>query len=158
MMKHILVINGPNLNLLGKREPEIYGTATLGDIEVSMLERADLLGVKLTFVQSSHEGVVIDEIHSAAGNCDYIIINPAAFTHYSIAIRDALAAVPVPSIEVHLSNIYRREPFRQHSVTAAVVDGQIAGFGPYGYLLALEAAARTINRGENYGNASGEFA
>ncbi len=140
----ILVIHGPNLNLLGKREPEVYGATTLADINVMLTERSGDLGVELTITQTNHEGVMVDTIQQAAGQYDCIIINPAAFTHYSIAVRDALAAVNIPAIEVHLSNIYRREEFRHHSVVAPVAVGQIAGFGANGYLLALEAATAII--------------
>jgi 3-dehydroquinate dehydratase-2 len=140
----ILVIHGPNLNLLGKREPEVYGATTLADINVMLTERSGDLGVELTIIQTNHEGVMVDTIQQSSGQYDCIIINPAAFTHYSVAVRDALAAVNVPAIEVHLSNIYRREEFRHHSVVAPVAAGQIAGFGANGYLLALEAATAII--------------
>lgn len=139
---YILVIHGPNLNLLGKREPAIYGTLTLDEINNKMMAKAEQLGIGVEFVQSNHEGVIIDAIQQADGRYACIIINAAAFTHYSIAIRDALAAISVPGIEVHLSNIYKREPFRHNSVISAVVHGQISGFGVDSYLLALEAAAR----------------
>lgn len=138
----ILVIHGPNLNLLGKREPTIYGTLTLDEINEKMMAKAEKLGIGLEFVQSNHEGVLVDAIQQATGRYVCIIINAAAFTHYSIAIRDALAAISVPAIEVHLSNIYKRESFRHNSVISAVVHGQISGFGADSYLLALEAAAR----------------
>lgn len=137
----ILVIHGPNLNLLGKREPEIYGTTTLEDINSMLREKAKHLGLELTIIQTNHEGVIIDTIQQAQTMYACIIINPAAFTHYSIAVRDALAAVSVPAIEVHLSNIYQREEFRHHSVVSPVAVGQIAGFGANSYLLALEAAS-----------------
>ncbi|MCM0757228.1 MULTISPECIES: type II 3-dehydroquinate dehydratase [Sporomusa] len=137
----ILVLHGPNLNLLGKREPDIYGATTLEDINAMLQERAEGLGLELTVIQTNHEGVMIDAIQQAQGQYACIIINPAAFTHYSIAVRDALAAVSVPAIEVHLSNIYRREEFRHHSVVSPIAVGQIAGFGANSYLLALEAAA-----------------
>ncbi|CVK19628.1 type II 3-dehydroquinate dehydratase [Sporomusa sphaeroides] len=137
----ILVLHGPNLNLLGKREPDIYGATTLEDINTMLQERAEGLGLELTVIQTNHEGVMIDAIQQAQGQYACIIINPAAFTHYSIAVRDALAAVSVPAIEVHLSNIYRREDFRHHSVISPIAVGQIAGFGANSYLLALEAAA-----------------
>lgn len=139
---NILVIHGPNLNLLGKREPAIYGTLTLDEINNKMMAKAEKLGVGIEFIQSNHEGVIIDAIQQADGRYACIIINAAAFTHYSIAIRDALAAISVPGIEVHLSNIYKRESFRHNSVISAVVHGQISGFGVDSYLLALEAAAR----------------
>jgi 3-dehydroquinate dehydratase-2 len=138
----VLVIHGPNLNLLGKREPGIYGTLTLDEINEKMLVKAKTLGIELEFVQSNHEGVIVDAIQQATGCYTCIIINAAAFTHYSIAIRDALAAISVPAIEVHLSNIYKREAFRHHSVISAVVQGQISGFGVDSYILALEAATR----------------
>lgn len=138
----ILVIHGPNLNLLGKREPTIYGTLTLHEINEKMMVKAEKLGIGLTFLQSNHEGAIVDAIQQAEGRYVCIIINAAAFTHYSIAIRDALAAISVPAIEVHLSNIYKREAFRHNSVISAVVHGQISGFGVDSYLLALEAAAR----------------
>lgn len=138
----ILVIHGPNLNLLGKREPAIYGTLTLDEINNKMLGKAEKMGIELTFLQSNHEGIIIDALQQAEGRYACIIINAAAFTHYSIAIRDALAGISVPAIEVHLSNIYKREAFRHNSVISAVVQGQISGFGVDSYLLALEAAAR----------------
>ena len=145
--KKILVIHGPNLNMLGKREPEVYGTLTLDQLNADITAKADELGAVVECIQTNHEGVMVDTIQAAAGRFDCIIINPAAFTHYSVAVRDALAAIAVPAIEVHLSNIYRREEFRHHSVTAPVTVGQIAGFGAQGYRLALYAAVDLIERG-----------
>lgn len=146
--KNVLVLNGPNMNLLGLREPDIYGSLTLDGLNALMVAKASELGIGVDFLQTNHEGAMVDAIQSAEGRFDCIIINPAAFTHYSVAIRDALAAVSVPAIEVHMSNIYRREEFRRHSVTAAVVAGQIAGLGAQGYLLALQAACGIMtNRG-----------
>lgn len=142
--KRVLVLHGPNLNLLGKREPNIYGATTLQTINDKLNERAAELGLELTIIQTNYEGKMIDDIQQAQDNYACIIINPAAFTHYSVAVRDALAAINVPAIEVHLSNIYRREEFRHHSVISPVAVGQIAGFGADGYLLALEAAVCLI--------------
>ena len=136
-MKKILVINGPNLNLLGKREPHIYGTTTIEDVNQQMEELAGEKDLKLTFFQSNHEGKIIDQIHEARERFDGIIINPGAFTHYSYAIADAVSAVSIPTIEVHISNIYKREAFRQHSVIAGVAVGQISGLGIFGYLAAV---------------------
>ncbi len=138
-MGKILVLNGPNLNLLGTREPEIYGSLTLADINARLRRRAEEAGIDIEFLQSNHEGVLVDAIQMARGTVDYIILNAAAFTHYSIAIRDAIAAVEVPVIEVHLSNIHQREEFRHTSVIAPVVLGQIAGLGAESYMAALEA-------------------
>lgn len=138
-MAKVLVLHGPNLNLLGTREPEIYGSTTLADIAAMLKKRAAEEGVELVSVQSNYEGKLVDEIQQARANgFDYIILNAAAFTHYSIAIRDAIAAVDVPVIEVHLSNIHTREEFRHHSVISAVVLGQIAGLGADSYMAALE--------------------
>ncbi|WP_274365359.1 type II 3-dehydroquinate dehydratase [Paenibacillus thermotolerans] len=140
-MKSVLVLNGPNLNTLGWREKNVYGTVTLDEIEANMKRLAEQLGLSVRFFQSNYEGALIEEIHGARGTADGIIMNPAAFTHYSIAIRDALAAVELPTIEVHLSNVYKREPFRHVSVTAPVSLGVIAGLGAVGYELALRALA-----------------
>ena len=137
-MKKILIINGPNLNLLGTREPEIYGKTTLKDIEAELKNRAEKLNVEVECFQSNHEGEIVDKICGAKGNFDAIIINPAAYTHTSVAIRDAFAAIDIPAIEVHISNVYSREEFRHNSLIAPVVVGQIAGLGIQGYLLALE--------------------
>lgn len=145
--KRILVLHGPNLNMLGKREPEVYGALTLEQLNAELAAQAAKLGVAVECRQTNHEGVLVDMIQAADGAFDCIIINPAAFTHYSIAVRDALAAISTPAIEVHLSNIYRREEFRHHSVTAPVTVGQIAGFGSQGYILALYAAVDIIMRG-----------
>jgi len=139
----ILVLHGPNLNLLGRREPEVYGKRTLPDVNAMLAAKAAELDLEIDFMQTNHEGVMVDAIQSAEGCYGCIIINPAAFTHYSVAVRDALAGISVPAIEVHLSNIYSREEFRHHSVTAPVTIGQIAGFGDQSYVLALQAA-RTI--------------
>ena len=131
------VINGPNLNLLGRREPEIYGSTTLADINLALEQVAAGLGVSLVFAQSNSEGALVDAVQQAAGSCNGIIINPAAYTHTSVAIRDAISAVALPTVEVHLSNVYSREEFRHKSLIAPVVVGQITGFGPKGYELAL---------------------
>jgi 3-dehydroquinate dehydratase, type II len=137
-MGKILVMNGPNLNLLGTREPEIYGSLTLADIHERLRQRANEADLDIEFMQSNHEGVLVDAIQRARRTVDYIILNAGAFTHYSIALRDAIAAVDVPVIEVHLSNIHQREEFRHKSVIAPVVLGQIAGFGAESYMAALE--------------------
>jgi 3-dehydroquinate dehydratase-2 len=133
----ILIINGPNLNRLGLREPEIYGESTLEDIEDILREEGDKLGVTLSFFQSNNEGSIVDAIQQATGKYDGIIINPGAYAHYSIAIRDAITGEKIPVVEVHISNIYKREEFRKNSVIAPVSIGQISGFGIYGYVLAL---------------------
>ena len=139
-MIHVSLIHGPNLNLLGTREREVYGGDSFDEINRSIKQRAQLLDIEVRILQSNHEGEIIDAIQDARTWADAVIINPAAFTHYSYAIRDAITAVRLPTIEVHLSNVYRREPVRHHSVIAPVAVGQIAGLGPVGYLLALEAA------------------
>jgi len=139
-MKNILVIHGPNLNLLGDREKDIYGSYPLSKINEEILDLAKQLNVKVDFFQSNIEGEIVNEIQKAKGLYDVIIINPAGYTHYSVAIRDAISAVQIPTIEVHLSNIHSREEFRQKSVIAPVCKGQILGFGKDSYLLALRAA------------------
>ncbi|MCX8131653.1 MAG: type II 3-dehydroquinate dehydratase [Clostridia bacterium] len=139
-MKRILIINGPNLNLLGTREKGVYGVETLEEIARRVMAEAIKLNVEVDFVQSNHEGEIIDKIHDAREKYDVLIINPGAYTHYSIAIRDAVKAVEIPTIEVHLSNIHSREEFRSKSVIAPVCKGQISGFGGNSYLVALNAA------------------
>lgn len=138
MKKQILIIHGPNLNLLGKRE-ELYGQTTLEEINELLKARAEKEGLELVIIQSNSEGEIINSIQEFAPSGDGVIINPAAYTHYSYAIRDALSSLNMPVVEVHLSNIHSREKFRQKSVIAPVVWGQISGFGYYSYLLALEA-------------------
>jgi len=140
-MKKVLIINGPNLNLLGMREKAVYGTETLEDIAKKTSVEASKLKVDVEFIQTNHEGEIIDRIHEAKENIDVIIINPGAYTHYSIAIRDAIKAVEIPTIEIHLSNIHAREEFRSDSVIAPVCVGQICGFGSKSYILGLNAAA-----------------
>lgn len=135
----ILVLHGPNLNLLGKREPGIYGLKTLPDIDALLREVADTLGVEVSIQQSNHEGVLVDLIQGAFTVFDGLLINPAAYTHTSVAIRDAIAAVGLPTVEVHLSNIHQREAFRHHSYIAPVAIGQISGFGAESYRLGLQA-------------------
>ena len=138
----IFVLNGPNLNLLGSREPRVYGTQTLDDVREALEERAKGLGVKLDFRQSNHEGELVDWLQEAMAKASAVIINGGGYSHTSIAIRDAAAALQVPVIEVHLSNVYAREHFRRQSFIAQVARGSITGFGALGYLLALDAAAQ----------------
>lgn len=148
-MNRVLVINGPNLNLLGTREKNIYGTKTLEDIAAEVKAEAETLRLEIEFVQSNNEGSIIDFIHGARGKYDLLIINPGAYTHYSIAIRDAIKAVDIPAIEIHLSNIHNREEFRSKSVIAPVCIGQICGFGSNSYILAVRAAALFLESGKN---------
>ncbi len=137
-MKTFLVLNGPNLNALGKREPDVYGHQTLADLENQLAQFAEKQGIRVLFRQSNHEGDLIDWIQEAEETCSGIVINPGAFTHYSYAIRDALASFSGSAIEVHISNVHKRESFRHTSVLAPVMDGQIVGLGFQGYRLALE--------------------
>ncbi len=137
---HILVIHGPNLNLLGKREPDIYGSFTLDDINKRLSALASELGIEVSFFQSNHEGELVEKIQNAIGRYQAIVINPGAYTHTSVALRDAISGAGIPTVETHLSNIYKREDFRKHSYISAVAVGQITGFGQDSYLLALRAA------------------
>jgi 3-dehydroquinate dehydratase-2 len=149
MHRSILVIHGPNLNLLGTREPDIYGRVTLAAINADLTERAKAAGHTLQAFQSNHEGALIDRVQAAADDgTGFILINPGGLTHSSVALRDALAAVAIAFIEVHLSNIYRREPFRQHSYFSDLAMGVIAGLGPLGYGLALAAAIQHLDNKE----------
>jgi 3-dehydroquinate dehydratase-2 len=143
----ILILNGPNLNLLGQREPEVYGRATLADVEARVRERAAKLKVEVEFRQSNVEGELVNLIQSAKGKFEVIILNAAAYTHTSVALRDAISAVAIPTIEVHLSNVYAREEFRHTSLIAPVCRGQITGFGVNSYILAVEAAVN-VNVGK----------
>lgn len=144
--KRILLLNGPNLNLLGKREPGIYGSATLADIVARLQALADHEQVELQHVQSNAEYELIEAIHAAMGQTDFILINPAAFTHTSVALRDALLGVAIPFIEIHLSNVHAREPFRHHSYLSDVAKGVICGLGADGYEFALLAAVRHLRQ------------
>jgi 3-dehydroquinate dehydratase-2 len=145
-MAKILVVHGPNLNLLGTREPDVYGRVTLAQINRDLAALADRFGLEIDFFQSNHEGEIVDRLQAAVGNTDGIIINPAAYTHTSVAIRDCLAAISIPTIEVHLSNIHAREEFRHRSLTAPVVMGQICGLGALGYTLAFHALLEEFAR------------
>ena len=142
----LLVLHGPNLNLLGRREPGLYGHASLAEIDAALLDHAGRLGVGLECFQSNHEGELVDRIQAAAGRCSGIVINAAAFTHTSVAIRDALLAVAIPFVEVHLSNVHAREPFRHRSLLADRAMAVICGFGPVGYRLALEGLVEHLRR------------
>lgn len=142
----ILILNGPNLNLLGKRQPEIYGSLSLSDIEQQVRVLANELGVEIEFRQSNSEAELIDWIHDSAGKFGALVINPAAYTHTSLALRDAISAVGIPTVEIHISNIHKREPFRHHSYMAEVAVGQIAGFGATSYLLGLRAAVQLLQK------------
>ena len=142
--KKILVIHGPNLNMLGKREPDVYGTDTLKDVNKMLVQRATELGLSVEAFQSNHEGELVDKIQEAVGTCSGLVINPAAYTHTSVAIKDALLLLDVPMIEVHISNVYKREPFRHGSMVSDVVTGKIVGLGTHGYKLALDALAEMV--------------
>ena len=144
-MARLLLINGPNLNLLGSREPAVYGRTTLADIEAVLAERAAAAGHELSAVQSNAEHEIVEAVQRAAGNVDFLLLNPGAFTHTSVAIRDALLAVGIPFIEIHLSNIFAREDFRHHSYFSDIAAGCIFGLGAQGYELGLDAAMRILD-------------
>lgn len=143
---NVLFLNGPNLNLLGTRQPEVYGRTTLADIEHRVRQRAGELDAVVEFRQTNHEGQLVEWLQAARGSFDAVVLNAAAYTHTSIALRDAIAAVEIPVVEIHLSNIHAREEFRHRSMIAPVCRGQICGFGPDSYLLGLEAAVRLGGR------------
>ena len=145
-MHKILVIHGPNLNLLGTREVKVYGSVTIDDINKDLKKCAKSKKVTLEIMQSDHEGDIVEKIGSAKGKFDAILINPAAYTHTSVAIRDAISAVSIPTVEVHLSNIYAREEFRHTSLIAPVARGQVSGFGKMSYILGLEAAVSLLGK------------
>ena len=147
-MTHVLVIHGPNLNLLGVREPDMYGSRTLAEIDELIKQQAAQLELAVTIIQSNHEGELVEAVQQARDRVHAIIINPAAYTHTSVALRDAIAAVGLPTIEVHLSNVFAREQFRHDSVTGPVCRGQICGFGPASYLLALHAVKYALGEGQ----------
>lgn len=142
MTRRILLINGPNLNLLGTREPQLYGSTTLDDVVTQAKHQADQLGAKIEAFQSNHEGAIVDRIQAARGNIDGIVINPGAFTHTSVAIRDALLGVEIPFIEVHVSNVHAREEWRRHSYLSDKAEAVICGLGVYGYTVGIEFTAK----------------
>ena len=142
---NILILHGPNLNLLGKREPGVYGRTTLEEIDAALSVMAQKYKAELRILQSNHEGTLIDAIHEAMGWADGLVINPGAYTHTSVAIRDAIAGTAIPAVEVHLSNVYAREPFRHTSLIAPVCVGQISGFGWRSYLLGVQALVEYLN-------------
>ena len=142
----ILVLHGPNLNLLGRREPEVYGSVTLADINRRLEQEGQLLQAQVTAFQSNHEGALVDAIHAAYGQHHGLLINPGAYTHTSVAIRDAIAGVAIPTVEVHLSNVYKREAFRHHSYIAPIAVGQISGFGAESYRLGLQALLHHLSQ------------
>jgi 3-dehydroquinate dehydratase II len=144
-MPSVLILNGPNLNLLGTRQPEVYGSTTLADVNALCADKAQALGLELQFEQSNHEGVLIDHIHAAKGTHGGIVLNAGAYTHTSVALMDAIASVELPVVEVHLSNIHAREAFRHTSYIAPVAVGQICGFGTKGYLMALDALSDILS-------------
>lgn len=144
-MRRLLVLHGPNLNLLGTREPEVYGRVTLSEIDQALQARAKEAGVELATFQSNHEGQLVDRVQAARGEgVEFVLINPAAYTHTSVAVRDALAGVGIPFVEIHLSNVHRREPFRHHSYFSDLAEGVICGLGWKGYLYALEFALERL--------------
>lgn len=145
-MARILLLNGPNLNLLGTREPGIYGAVTLAEIEQNLIQAAFTLGHKLEAFQSNSEAELVERVQQAAGNIDFLLINPGAFTHTSVALRDAILGVGIPFIEVHISNVHAREEFRRQSYFSDIAIGTITGLGPQGYALALQAADQHLNR------------
>lgn len=151
-MSHLLLLNGPNLNLLGTREPAVYGAATLADIERDLVAQAQDLGHRLSCFQSNHEGALVDRVHAARDEgVGFILINPGAYTHTSIALRDALLGVAIPFIEIHLSNVHAREPFRHHSYLSDIAAGVILGLGALGYRLALLAAHERLSHHDQKG-------
>lgn len=145
MTLSILILNGPNLNLLGTRQPEVYGATTLADVEAMCAEKAKALGIRIDFRQSNHEGTLVDWIHEAKGKHDGIVLNAGAYTHTSIALLDAIASVALPVAEVHISNIHKREAFRHRSYISQVALGMICGFGAYGYLMGIDALVHHLS-------------